>query len=162
MLYSEPGKGTRVGVLFPVFDREWTSSPTGKPRQIDADYRGSGRVMVVDDEAPAREVITEMVASLGFDVIAAESGPAAIRRYKECGNDIDLVMLDLTMPEMSGTETLRALKTIDSNVRAIITSGYAEETVRLSAEEKELSGSLAKPFSYQELISAISGILDRC
>ena len=161
VLYSEPDKGTRVGVLFPVSDQGATMPiPTKSPSTVPF-YRGQGTVLVVDDEMPAREVISEMTALSGFNVISAESGEAAIRLYKEHRAEIDVVMLDMTMPEMSGLETMHRLREEDPNVRIIITSGYSEETVRLSFQEKKPFGTLAKPFSYQELVASIRRILEK-
>jgi two-component system, cell cycle sensor histidine kinase and response regulator CckA len=163
LLHSEQNKGTRIEVLFPIAKQEQTSVPQ-KPRKdsrppFNPNYRGRGTVLVVDDEAPAREVIGEMLKSLGFDVIAAESGQKAIELYQNRSRPIALVMLDLTMPKMNGEKTLRALKKIDPAIKVIIMTGYSEETLRLRFDDSELAGALSKPFDNHELITAVSSIL---
>lgn len=160
-LQSEPNKGTRIEVLFPVSKQEQTAFPQKirKDRPFNPNYRGRGTVLVVDDEAPAREVISEMLESLGFDVIAAESGQKAIELYRNRNNPIALIMLDLTMPKMNGEKTFRALKKIDPSIKVIIMTGYSEETLRLRFDDSELAGALSKPFDNNELIKAVSSIL---
>ena len=118
---SKPGEGTTFQVLFPASDAIATVSAgesiPAKP------WRGTGTVLVVDDEEMVRNLATRMIEHAGFVALTANDGEDAVRLYREHQDAIVCVLLDLTMPKMNGEETLRELQRISPNVRVILSSG---------------------------------------
>ena len=118
-------------------------------------------ILLVDDEPVAIDVVHEMLGRSGYTIITAESGERAIEVYRSEGDHIDLVILDLNMPEMDGHECLKELLKMDSQVKVIISSGY----FRAGACEKLLaSGAVAfirKPYTLKELSHKVSEILNK-
>ena len=134
-------------------------------RDVASDLRGM-RVMVVDDNATARTVFGEMLESMGFDVTAVHSGPAALAEMSRSVTDSDekpyqLILMDWAMPGMDGVETIRELKKIDDGIElpAIVTiTAYARDEVRAMAENEGISAFLTKPVNQSTLLDAIMEI----
>jgi two-component system cell cycle sensor histidine kinase/response regulator CckA len=123
-VYSSPGWGTTFKVLFPASAVEPSRIESGA--QTQADLRDTGTVLVIDDEEMVRRVARSMLESYGYSVLVADDGRAALEVFKEVSPQISVVVLDLTMPSMSGEETFRQLRAIRSDVRVIRSSGYNE------------------------------------
>ncbi|RME84870.1 MAG: response regulator, partial [Zetaproteobacteria bacterium] len=146
-VYSEPGKGTTVKVLFPVMEKE---DPTGEGER--AAKRGSGLVLVVDDEESVREVAAIVLEEAGFKVLTAANGEEAVALMRAHAKEVIGVVLDLTMPGMDGGETLSALRRIREDVPVILSSGYNEEMAAARFAGKRLAGFLQKPYRPTELV----------
>ncbi|MFZ5494413.1 MAG: CHASE domain-containing protein [Verrucomicrobiota bacterium] len=153
---SAPGRGTTFRLFLPVtsahpVDSAAPSAPVAKALR--------GTVLVVDDEEPVRLVAQEALETLGLTVFAAPDGAAAIELVRNHLGPIDLVLLDLTMPGLPGDETLRHLRQIRPDLRAIIMSGYSEgETMRRCAD-LGVAGFLPKPFDVAALTTRLQPIL---
>ena len=160
-LESEVGVGTRVTLFFPIAEAPATEVPrTPKARAGSVEpRRGSGRVVVVDDEDGLRRVMGRILASAGFEPLLAESGQEAIR-ILDCNPQGSIVgmVLDLTMPGMDGAETLQLVRERDPNLPVLLCSGYTEEEVKQRLEGLSFHGLLAKPFEYEELIDSVIGM----
>lgn len=120
--------------------------------------RGSQTVLLVDDEPIIVEVGEQMLASLGFSVLTAGTGREALEIYRDRSEEIDLVVLDMVMPDMGGGETFDRLRRIDPGVRVLLSSGYS-----LDGEAKEIlnrgcSGFIQKPFRLSDLSDALDGL----
>ena len=89
-------------------------------------WRQRGKILVIDDEGPVREVAALLISTFGFSVLTAVDGADGIAQFSRDPNGIDLVFLDLTMPGLDGEETLAALRAISPNVRVLLVSGYSE------------------------------------
>jgi len=153
LLRTVPGEGSRFTVLFPIVnERAESLSP---PPSVRDDFRGEGAVLVIDDEGPVRQVTAEVLASLGYEVLQAEGGRRALEIYRAEHPRIGLVLLDLTMPELTGEQTLRELRAIEPNVKVIVLTGYTEDEGRLRFVRGELAGFLTKPFVREELVAAL-------
>ena len=112
-VYSEPGKGTTFKVLLPAVPDE-SSSPKADPAPSDqAAWRGEGTVLLVDDEESVRAISAKLLQFLGLDVMTARDGREAVEIYGQHYDEIDLVILDLTMPRMDGVEAYRELRRIN-------------------------------------------------
>ncbi len=151
---SEVGRGTGFSVLLPLAEgvaQTMTKSAAPAPLRIVAD----GMILVVDDEEPVRVVTSEVLRSVGFQVITAASGIEACELFQAHGNEVKLVLLDLTMPKMSGEETLRRLAEIQPDVRVVVMTGYTKDEVSLHFSHGELAGFLTKPFVREELVNTI-------
>lgn len=151
---SHPGSGTRIEVLFPVSAHP-IASPTPRPPPNLPQLGGSETILVVDDDAAVRCATSETLSQLGYAVCVAASGTEAIDLYRAAPQRIDLVILDLTMPVLSGEDTFKQLREIDPSVRVILFTGYAENETRLRCEQVGLAGFLAKPFDREELAVAV-------
>ncbi|MEM1178381.1 MAG: ATP-binding protein [Acidobacteriota bacterium] len=147
---SEEGRGTTFHIFLPasvdgkVLERRGSSS----------NFRGQGRVLIMDDDAVVRRTSGAMLERLGFEVVFAEDGERAIELYGAGGEArvFDLVMMDLTVPGgMGGQEAMRRLLEIDPDVRAIVYSGYSNDPVLANYRDYGFIGRLTKPFRLTEL-----------
>jgi PAS domain S-box-containing protein len=153
-VYSEVGKGTTFKILFPASGRP---AENYKGESLKDDWRGSGTVLLVDDEDTIRGVGTEMLKELGFSTITADDGREAVEVFKQ-NPDISLVILDLTMPHMDGEQCFRELRRLDPDVKVIISSGYNEQEVAQKFLGKGLAGFIQKPYKLSVLKEAIRGL----
>jgi len=116
---------------------------------------GSGRVLIVDDEEPIRDLVDFTLSRLGYEVSAAETALRGIELYRDGlarGRRFDLVILDLTLPGgMGGKEALKRLMEIDPTVNAIVSSGYATDATMSRSEDFGFRGMIAKPYEAAEL-----------
>ncbi len=153
-VHSEPGKGSTFKILLPA---------SGKPAElfnhVDStdDWKGSGTVLLVDDEETVRGIGREMLQELGFETITANDGKEALETFKN-NPAISLVILDLTMPQMDGEQCFRELKQIRPNIKVIMSSGYSEQEVTQKFVGKDLAGFIQKPYKLSVLKTAIIAI----
>lgn len=150
-VYSEPGKGSTFKILLPA---------SGKPAEIfnydtrDGNWRGSGTVLLVDDEETVRGIGAEMLKELGFNVVTANDGREAVEAYK-AGTDFSFVILDLTMPHMDGEQCFRELRMLNPDVKVIMSSGFSELEVTQKFAGKGLAGFIQKPYKLSVLREGI-------
>ena len=152
---SEPGKGTTFHVLFPASDAT-LPIPTGESVPAKP-WRGTGTVLVVDDEEMVRTLATRMIEHAGFTVVTANDGEEAVRVYRQHQDQIVCVLLDLTMPKMNGEETHHALRQIRPDVRVILSSGYSEEATTERFSQLGLAGFIQKPYQFDTMIAKLRG-----
>jgi CheY-like chemotaxis protein len=157
LLRTAIGKGSCFTVVFPLARGPAESLPR-PPESSRQPFRGEGAVLVVDDEEPVRRVTSEVLRSLGYKVYEADGGRSACELYREHGEAIRVVLLDLTMPEMSGEQTLRELQAINRDVKVIVLTGYTEDEARLRFVQGDLAGFLTKPFVRDELVATLESI----
>lgn len=155
---STPGVRTKFRVLLPALERR-TRSRRAQVQDQSA-WRGSGTVLVVDDEDAVRRVSQRLLATVGFETIAARNGREAVAIYRARAHDISLVLLDLTMPEMDGEETFSELKKIQEDVQVLLCSGYHDPHIQQVFAARGVAGFVRKPFSGDELISAVRGVVE--
>jgi PAS domain S-box-containing protein len=148
-VYSETGRGSTFKVLLPAGDR---------PKELfngDSDqhevWKGSGTVLLVDDEETVIGIGTEMLKELGFDVLTAMDGREGVELFKEHQDSIYCVILDLTMPHMDGEQAFRELRQIKPDVKVIMSSGYNEQEINQRFAGKGLSGFIQKPYKLSML-----------
>jgi len=149
---SEPGKGTTFRVLLPASGPANPAVPS-EPAAISA--RGSGTVLVVDDEEVVRTLAERMIEQAGFSVLAASGGREAIRLFREHQHEVSCVLLDLTMPDLDGAETFVELRRIRADVRVVLSSGYSEEVATQRFAGEGLAGFIQKPYQHDTLIAQI-------
>lgn len=148
-VYSAPGQGSTFKFLLPA-----AASPAyaETPRNQHAGaWHVTGTVLVVDDEATIRSVATRMLEKLGFKVLVAEDGAVGVDLFREHAPTIVCVLLDMTMPNLDGVATFRALRRIKRDVQVILMSGYNEQDVTSQFAGKGLAGFLSKPFTVEDL-----------
>jgi DNA-binding NtrC family response regulator len=115
----------------------------------------------VDDEEGVRQVAKRMIEHLGFKVILAENGEEGLKKFSENADEINLVILDLTMPQLHGAETFQRLKAINKDIPVLISSGYDEQTALSQFKREGLAGFIQKPYQLQNLAQKIHRILNR-
>ena len=114
-----------------------------------------GLQFLIDDEAAIRSITTAVLEAHGARVLAATNGEEALALVRSQGDDISLILLDMTMPGLSGEETLCRLRELNARVPVVIMSGYSEsETMKRSAN-LGVSGFIQKPFEIEPLLAAI-------
>ena len=150
---SEPGVGTAFTVMFPA--TETTADLVQKPESSIEHWKGSGTILVVDDEDAVREVATALLNDFGFSTLTASDGEDGVRIFRENQDEIKAVLLDLTMPNMNGEEAFYEMKKIRNDVKVVISSGYSEQAAMEHFSGEGLAGFIQKPYRVQELISAI-------
>jgi len=151
-LYSEPGKGTTFKYLIPA-----TGELNDEEMQHieDDQWRGHGVVLVVDDEETVRETAMMMLEDMGFATIGAENGVEALEIYRKRQDQIDVILMDLTMPKMGGEDCFRELRRINPAVRVVLSSGYNEQDAIQHFTGKHLAGFIQKPVSPDRLKHAM-------
>lgn len=153
---SAPGAGTRVSVYLPMVAAR-AEGPPDKPTTLP---RGAERIMVVDDDETVLAATEGILESLGYQVVSENSGATALERLKKQPDAVDLVLTDITMPEMLGTQLLTALVAVRSDLPVILITGDAglitpEKAIRLGA-----AGIAAKPLIRSELARLVREALD--
>jgi CheY-like chemotaxis protein len=154
---SEPGIGTTFTALLPA---AIAAVPAPEPVEEPAQPRGNGTVLIVDDEEVIRRVTQRSLEHVGYRVLTAEDGARAVEIYRTKGPEIDLVILDLTMPIMDGPQTLRALRLIDPAVRVLLSSGFSEHDLSARGESVD-EPFLQKPYRWNELVEKVKEALSR-
>ncbi|HWO14690.1 MAG TPA: ATP-binding protein, partial [Polyangiaceae bacterium] len=152
---SQPGQGSRFKVLLPSCD-EQAPAPA---RAVVQDYRGHGLVLVIDDDASVRQIVAKMLSSIGFAVLDAAGGRLGLRALEQRAAEIVLVLLDMTMPDMDGEETLRVIRQV-SSVPVVLMSGYGEGEAMLRFASQRPSGFLQKPFTARQMGEVVSRALE--
>jgi two-component system CheB/CheR fusion protein len=155
---SQPGQGTLFRVLFPARGSAVLVSPA-EPPPVPVTLQGSGTILIVDDEEIVRSSSEALVQSVGFTVLTASDGEQAIEVFGQHREQIVCVILDLTMPKMSGEEVFQELRRIDPDVRVILTSGYSEEEMCKRFAGQQVFGFVEKPASFDALVTKLQAIL---
>ncbi|GFO64581.1 hypothetical protein GMPD_25000 [Geomonas paludis] len=152
---SEPGRGSTFTVVLPAGDAPVQFlHAEGAPGES---WRGSGTVLLIDDEDTIRALGRDMLGELGFDVVTAADGREGMEIFRR-RNDIDLVLLDLTMPQMDGEQCLAELRRMDPRVRVVMSSGFSEHEVSRKFLGKGISGFVQKPYKLSALREVLSSL----
>ncbi len=152
---SEPGAGSTFRVYLPASAPE---HPGGHLSQ--GLPRGKGRILLVDDEEMILKVGTQLLEALGYSVIQAKGGKEALSLYGKHGKEVDLVLLDMVMPQMGGSQVLRALREMDPQVRVLICSGHFPEGDVQKAFLEGSLGFIRKPFTLEQLEETLGKLMD--
>ncbi|WP_321492887.1 PAS domain S-box protein [uncultured Desulfobacter sp.] len=154
---SQPGKGTTFYIYLPASDAEIEPEPA----LSETIAKGTEHLLLIDDEEVILQVEQPMLESLGYNVMTASDGKTAVEIFRRFSDEIDLVILDVIMPGMSGSAIFNELKSIDSEVKVLLSSGYS-----LSGQAEEILsrgcvGFIQKPFSLEHLSVTLRGIFDQ-
>jgi PAS domain S-box-containing protein len=156
---TAPGEGTTFRVLFPA-----VAGSVREPEKLSAtrsDWRGTGTVLVVEDEQDVREVADRILQDFGFDTLLAVDGRDALEQFERARSRVTAVLLDLSMPRMGGQEVFRRLRQMCPDLPVIIMSGYTEESVaaQFSASGAALTAFLQKPFLAEDLVDVLRRVV---
>ena len=155
-VYSEPGHGTTFSVYLPASEKE-IPEEKAPPRGVPG---GTETVLLVDDEEEVLEVSREVLTSLGYRVYGAASGREALGIFREKKGEIDVVILDMVMPGMSGGETYALLREVDPGVKVILASGYSLNGQARDILRMGCRAFIQKPFSIGEIARTLRQVLD--
>lgn len=156
---SRVGEGTMFSLYFPVASQTIESLPQEKER-IDLPKGNNEVILVIEDEESLRDYLKTVLEENGYSVLLASDGKKGLRSYRDQMSHIDLVLLDMGLPEMGGGEVLRELVKVNSNVKVIAASGYIEPEVKIDAFEIGASEFLAKPYQTNELLMKVRNVLE--
>ncbi len=160
-VYTELGKGTSFKILFPAV-KDDPLAASCREAASEAEWRGQGSVLLVDDEETVRALGQTMLERIGYTVFTAGDGREALDVIEQSKERIDLVILDLTMPRMDGEEAFRELRRIAPNIPVVLSSGYTEHEISARFAGKGLAGFIQKPYTMQELRRRLLGIPGLC
>jgi two-component system, cell cycle sensor histidine kinase and response regulator CckA len=156
-VYSEPDKGSTFCINLPASESEAESIYDDK--QIDLTLRGRETILAVDDEKGNLSLTKQILENLGYRVFTAESGQEAIAIFKESGKDIDLIILDMIMPGMSGRKVFDTLRAMAPAAKILLSSGYSINGEAQQLMDQGCNGFIQKPFRIQELSKKIREVL---
>lgn len=122
-------------------------------------WQGKGTVLLVDDEETILAISSAQLQRLGLNVITATDGREAVALYRQRQSEIDIVLMDLSMPHMNGEEAYHELRQLNSDVSVILASGHTEKDIASRFAEKRLAGCLQKPYSIAKLRDLLSNLL---
>ncbi|CAB1078803.1 hypothetical protein D1AOALGA4SA_6530 [Olavius algarvensis Delta 1 endosymbiont] len=151
------GVGTSFKIYLPAINR---TPSTGTAARADLLVGGSETILLVDDEQVIRKVGEATLARFGYTVLTAADGRLAVELYRREQERIDLVILDLVMPNMSGKQCLEALLRINPALKVVIASGYSESEHRAGLIQSGARGFVGKPYEAKKLLDAIRQVLD--
>jgi CheY-like chemotaxis protein len=160
---SEVGKGSTFHILLPASDN--TLTPEIETEEKKELFTGEGRILLMDDEEFVRRIAKELLQHLGFTVETAKDGDEVIALYRKYLQDKDhytAVIMDLTIPgSMGAREAILRLRELDPQVKAIVSSGYANDPILTNYREYGFDGRVSKPFKLEELAETLEQVLGR-
>ena len=152
---SEKGNGAVFSIYLPV-----SEAPTRKDSAVsEAVEKGNETILLVDDEAVILDVGSQLLEKIGYTVIKAKSGEEAIQKYQENQGNIDMIILDMIMPDMGGSEVYEKIKKIDSEIKILLSSGYSINEQAMEILNKGCNGFIQKPFNLKDLSKKIREVL---
>ena len=154
---SQIGEGTIFRIYFPLAPDE-TEAPA--PIRTSSTPRGNETVLLVEDEASVRALAETLLKRLGYNVLVADSGPAAMRAWEQSGGSVDILLTDVIMPQMSGGELATELREINPRLKVLFMSGYTDDMIAshgVLAGETQL---IQKPFTLEGLGKKLRDVLD--
>ncbi|MDA3811485.1 MAG: response regulator [Spirochaetaceae bacterium] len=155
-VYSEMGTGTVFHLYIPCSDEAVNNVQTEE-----SVLAGVGQILIVDDEELIRVTGKYLLEELGYTVLLAENGLEAVEIFKRKNSEIDLVIMDMIMPQMNGSEAFNKLREIDKNCKVIISSGFTKDENLDELKKSGLAGFIQKPFRDYELSKLIAKVLNK-
>ena len=156
---SEEGRGSTFNIYLPATGSEGMAQ-RAEHKGEDKIIRGKETVLFVDDEDMIIEIIEEMLEQLGYKVLIARSGKEAIETYEKNKEQIDMVILDMVMPDISGGDTYDKLKEINPDIKVLLASGYSLDGAATEILDRGCNGFIQKPAKMRELSHKLRGIWD--
>ena len=157
---SKESQGSVFHVVFPPIEQVAQNPPDFASTAVNQiSLNLAGTVLLVDDEAHVRDSLAEVLRLVGLRVLTANDGREGVAAYLKNRDEIDLVLLDLSMPVMDGHEALARIREVDAELRVILLSGYSKTEIDDSVFTSQCTIFVQKPFSPRKLISTVSDIL---
>ncbi len=175
--YSEPDMGTTIRVYFPETQSKEMPLPLItddahlKKFRVPSDkrtsvinnpkWRGLETILLVDDEERILNLCVSLLSPCGYTVLSADNGVEALSIYQTRREEIDLVILDMIMPEMDGYKCFQKLKEINPDIDVIMSSGYSVSRSSLNLDSKGVRAFIDKPYQLEEMLKTIRNTLDK-
>ena len=153
---SKKGHGTTFSIFLPASEKMGRKAVKAAEQFI----KGTGTVLLVDDEKVILEVGKELLEAMGYRVLIANDGKGAVEVYKKNRDDIDIVLLDMVMPNMGGGEAYDRMKEINPDIKVLLSSGYGIDGEATEILERGCDSFIQKPFSVMDLSQKLRQILD--
>ena len=155
-VFSEKGEGAVFSIFLPASEKEVI-----KDKELSSEImKGDETILLVDDEDIIIDVGTELLKQMGYKVLAAKSGKASIKLYEANRDKIDMVILDMIMPDMDGGETYDKMRKINPDIKVLLSSGYSIDGQATEILERGCSGFIQKPYNLRKVAQKIREILN--
>jgi PAS domain S-box-containing protein len=155
---SEVGKGTSFHLYFPTMPLSSKRNQSDE-QTIQDTYAGSGTVLIIDDDESILDMAAEALELSGYTVLTAADGEAGLAHFAKQAANINLVILDMNMPKMSGAETFERLKMIQPAVKVLLATGYSEAHIANSLFKDGVADVIHKPYGITELVRKVSEMI---
>ncbi len=155
-VYSDMGMGTTFQAYLPMA-HDWEKSSQETPCKTSEG--GSETILVAEDNRELLEVIQLTLSSWGYTVIATKNGEEAIEKFRECAENIDLLLLDIIMPKKSGIEVLDETRSLRPDIKVLFMSGYPADFIKDRGLMKSEYAYISKPVSPNALLRSIREVL---
>ena len=155
---SQEGHGTTFNIYLPASEKKVIMGEREKAAEV---LMGTGTILLVDDEDIVLDACERMLNALGYEVLLARSGKEAIELYKANKDKVDLVLLDMVMPEMGGGETYDQMKEINPTIKVLLSSGYSIDGQATDILDRGCNAFIQKPFSMSDLSQKIRAVLEK-
>ena len=155
-VYSEIGRGTTFKLFLPVADQRAMPVPAPQPVSTTAT---AATILVVDDEDAVREIARAALEFGGYRVVEARDGAEGVETFQALAGEIGLVLLDLTMPRMSGEEACAEIRRLRPDIPVVLSSGYNEVEATRRLVGRRATGFVQKPYTVEELLRTVGEAL---
>jgi CheY-like chemotaxis protein len=159
-VYTEPGEGTEFHVYLPVAEKHSKDMSETQDEEEEAVPCGNERILLVDDEQPVAEIATRQLERLGYTVTKETSSQRALDSFEQNPDRFDLLMSDLSMPEMNGIKLAGRMKEIKPELPVIICTGFTDRITDETIRKVGIDGYILKPFIKKELAETMRRVLD--
>ncbi len=151
---SHTGKGTTVHIYLPH------SLQAAEP-VVDTVQSNQGTILIVEDDAIVRSLAQRILERQGYNLVLAESGEEAMEIYRQRADEIELILLDIGLPQMEGNQVLEMVREQNTKVKVLLSSGYDKARAMQHAQMDEYTGFIQKPYTLQSLVAAVQKLLDQ-
>ena len=159
-LNSKPKKGTTFKIMFPAnLEKMESLKKHNDNKSSENEWKGIGTILIADDEETICAIGKYMLEQVGFNVLTAFDGIEAVNTFREHADEIVCVILDLTMPHLSGEEVFKKINAIKPGIKVILSSGYDEQDAMKRFSSKEIAGFVQKPYAFDLLKEKLKNIL---
>ena len=158
-VYSEPGNGTTFRIYLPVI-----SNVMGSDEEItvqELPKMGTETILVAEDDAVVRELEATLLRKFGYKVILAEDGCDAVKKFAENQTKIQLILMDMIMPNMNGKQAFDEIQLLQPDIKIVFVSGYSADIVRSRGQIDAGAELVMKPVNTAELLHTVRKMLDR-
>lgn len=161
-LFSQPGKGATFKVFLPVLEEKPAEAGKRRGGSADSSWCRNKIILLVDDEDQLRVVAKRMLERLGFSVLSAVNGLDALDIYQKNAASIDLVLTDISMPQMDGYELVRELNMLNPGLPIIVSSGFGEQTIDEHLNQGMIAAMIGKPYRFDQLLDTMKNAVKNC
>lgn len=154
---SASGKGTTFSIYFPKSNKDQSHTRINQDKE--KIVPGSGRILIIDDETVIRKLGVNILSKFGYEVDTAIDGIEGIEQYRTSEKPYDLVILDMSMPKLSGRDTYLELKAINPTIKVLLASGFKQDERVQEVMELGVNEYLQKPFTAKKLIKTVQNLL---